>query len=373
MKKYLGITLVLCLMLSLAACGSKKEENNTADTTADSEVTATPAPTAEVKDIEDPVATIEFDNGAVVKLGTYKGVNFTSLTDDEYATSLKQFLEGNAYDEEVDEAAALGYKVNINYAGYLNGEAFQGGTNDSEAGYDLELGSGTFIPGFEDGLVGAVKGEKRSLNLTFPESYGNSELAGQAVVFEVTVNKVLKTVVPELTDEFIKTKGYESVAAFEEDFRADLERTALETQVGNALLDHNAVTGIPEDEINTLSDEIYSQYYNYAQMYASYFGTDVNTIITSLMGLKSLDDLKAYANDYATGTLTYKYIMKAIAQNEGIEPEGETYMTMANELAANNSFESYEEFLETYGEEEIRDSVRAKVVIDFMIDNAVIE
>ncbi len=141
-----------------------------------------------------------------VELGQYKGLEVSverPKVDDEYTQNyINYVLTQNAELQEVTgRAAQNGDILNIDYAGEKDGVAFEGGT---ASGKDLMLGSHTFIDGFEDGLIGKNKGDKVDLNLTFPENYAKKELAGQDVVFHVTVNKIQESVVPELTDETVK-------------------------------------------------------------------------------------------------------------------------------------------------------------------------
>ena len=174
MKKHVRLTLCCAAAVMLAAgCGKKSD---TAETTTAAETTE-----AEIT-----------DKGEVTKLGQYKGIEVTkedtTVTDAELDQRIASILQANPEITEItDRPAQEGDTVNIDYVGMKDGVAFDGGTAE---GYDLELGSGAFIDGFEDGLIGANVGEERSLNLTFPEDYGNADLAGQAVVFYVTVNKI---------------------------------------------------------------------------------------------------------------------------------------------------------------------------------------
>ena len=174
MKK--NVRLILCCaaaVLLAAGCGKKSDttETTTAAETTEAEIT---------------------DKGEVTKLGEYKGMEVTkedtTVTDEEVEERIQNILAANPEIIEItDRPAQEGDTVNIDFVGMKDGEAFQGGT---EEGVDLVLGSGSFIYGFEDGLIGAYTGEERSLNLTFPEDYNPADLAEQDVVFDVTVNKI---------------------------------------------------------------------------------------------------------------------------------------------------------------------------------------
>ena len=145
-----------------------------------------------------------------VTITKYKGVEIdkvdsTKVSDDDVESQINSVLQSKATTTEVtDRAAHNGDTVTIDYEGKKDGVAFDGGTaTDAQ----LTLGSGTFIDGFEDGVVGHNIGDTFDLDLTFPENYGNEELAGQAVVFTVTLKAISQTDVPELTDEFVHTPG----------------------------------------------------------------------------------------------------------------------------------------------------------------------
>ena len=199
------------VMTMLAGCGNKTEEVGI--TPMPTETIPTEAPTE--TPTEAPEATQTQEETPIVTLGQYKGVQLYEVDSKVIAEELYQTMESYAELVTVNRAAAEGDTVNINYVGKKDGVAFEGGTDDSETGFDLSLGSGTFIPGFEEGLIGATAGEVRDINLTFPEEYHSAELAGQAVVFTVTVNEVKERVVPELTDEFAaENLGYDTVAEY---------------------------------------------------------------------------------------------------------------------------------------------------------------
>ena len=142
-------------------------------------------------------------NLGTAQLGEYKGVSVlvqsTEVTDEEVEEEIQKNLDDNPDFVEVDRPAEEGDTVNIDYKGTQDGVEFAGGTGEDT---DLVLGSGDFIDGFEDGLIGAVKGETRELDLTFPEDYHEEALAGQAVVFEVTVNAVKEEQAAVLDDAF---------------------------------------------------------------------------------------------------------------------------------------------------------------------------
>ena len=165
------------------------------------------------------------------------------VSDEDVDTMIETLRQQRAQFEEVERAAEQGDRVNINYKGLKDGEAFEGGTAD---GQNLELGSGQMIPGFEDGIVGMKAGEEKDIDVTFPEEYHSEELKGQAVVFQIKVNKVEGKQLPEVDAEFMKAFGVDDgdEAKFKAEVRKNMERELK-----------NAITGkVKEQVMEGLSD-----------------------------------------------------------------------------------------------------------------------
>ena len=160
-----------------------------------------------------------------VTLGEYKGLNVekaeASVTDEQVQAELDRMAQNVASTETVERAAEMGDTANIDFEGFDNGVPFDGGKGEN---FDLKLGSGSFVPGFEEQIVGMTAGEEKDIDITFPEDY-KADLAGKAVVFHVKLNKVTVTNVPALDDEFAK-----DVSEFEtlEELKADVRAKALE-------------------------------------------------------------------------------------------------------------------------------------------------
>ncbi len=160
-----------------------------------------------------------------VTLGQYKGLKVekaeAAVTDEQIQAELDQMAQNVASTETVERAAQMGDTANIDFEGFDNGVPFDGGKGEA---FDLKLGSGSFVPGFEEQVVGMAAGEEKDIDITFPEDY-HAELAGKPVVFHVKVNKVTATNVPEQDDEFAK-----DVSEFDtlEELKADIRAKALE-------------------------------------------------------------------------------------------------------------------------------------------------
>ncbi len=160
-----------------------------------------------------------------VTLGQYKGLEVekaeATVTDEQVAAELDRMAQNVASTETVERAAEMGDTANIDFEGFDNGVPFDGGKGDN---FDLKLGSGQFVPGFEEQIVGMNVGEEKDIDITFPENY-QAELAGKAVVFHVKLNKLSVTVAPEMDDEFAK-----DVSEFDtlDELKADIRAKALE-------------------------------------------------------------------------------------------------------------------------------------------------
>lgn len=160
-----------------------------------------------------------------VTLGQYKGLevekNEVSVSDQQVQAELDRMAQNVASTETLDRAAEMGDTANIDFEGFDNGVPFEGGKGDN---FDLKLGSGSFVPGFEEQIVGMTAGEEKDIDITFPENY-HADLAGKAVVFHVKLNKLSVTIVPDQDDEFAK-----DVSEFDtlEELKADIRAKALE-------------------------------------------------------------------------------------------------------------------------------------------------
>ena len=213
MKKSLKLG-VACLGVALLLCACGKGSANSTDTAAGSETesaaqSASESASETETETEDTNAyAYDYDVESLVKLGDYKGLTYTetdtSVSDEEVESQINSTLTAHATPEQIkDRAVEDGDTVNIDYEGKIDGETFEGGT---ASGASLTIGSDSFIDGFEDGLIGVKPGEKKTLNLKFPDDYKtNPDLAGKAVVFDVTVNYIEgDDIVPELTDDFVR-------------------------------------------------------------------------------------------------------------------------------------------------------------------------
>ena len=183
----------------------------------------------EMKDGEGVVLSAIVPVKPEVIIDTYKGLKIKkfeyNVSDADVDKEANKILESQAKNEEVtDRACKIGDSVNIDFSGSVDGEKFPGGTAED---YDLVLGSGSFIPGFEDAVVGMKTGENRDINVKFPEDYQADNLRGKDAVFAIKLNKITEKIYPELTDEFVKGHaGVETVAEYKAKTRERLEKSA---------------------------------------------------------------------------------------------------------------------------------------------------
>ena len=213
------------------------------------------------------VLTVETDLYPEVTLGDYKGLEVpkaeVNVTDDEVEAELNRMAERNSRIETVDRPAQEGDTVILDFEGFDNGVAFEGGKAE---GYSLKLGSHSFVPGFEEALVGLSAGDEKDVDVTFPENY-TPELAGKPVVFKCKIHEVKETQKPELDDEFAKdVSEFDTFAEYKDDVRARLLKNATErsesefhSELLNAALE-NMTAAVPQSMVAEKTDEFLRNY-----------------------------------------------------------------------------------------------------------------
>ncbi len=309
-------------------------------------------------------------SSTTVELGQYKGVEVTAqsteVTDAEVDTRVQTALASNPNWVEVDREAQEGDEVNIDYKGSQDGVEFEGGSGEN---FDLTLGSNTFIDGFEDGLIGAKKGDVKTLDLTFPEDYKEAALAGEAVTFEVTVNAVKERQDAVLDDAFVqRVSDFTTVQEYTDDIRAQIKKEkeqsaelakqqeALQTVVSTSkvTLGSSEVSKRYNEEIKSLEQQAKS-YGGSLSSYAAQYGTDVGGFKEMVMA-----DVK--------NEMTYEAVINAIFDQEGMTITDEDRQAYAE---ANGSGMDYETIKSMQGEEAAEAEVKLYKVAKFLGDNAV--
>ena len=271
-----------------------------------------------------------------VTLGEYKGLTATrtkkTVSDEDVLAELANVQKRNARKVTVeDRAAQMGDNVNIDFDGYLNGERFDGGKAE---GYTLELGSGSFVPGFEEQVVGMTIGEEKDLDITFPENYA-AELAGKAVVFKVKLNSITVDELPELDDEFAQDNDFDTLDAYKADVKENLQKRADE-QAENAvrveLMDKalaNLTVEIPQVMIDEKAEEI-------VRNYASQFGMPDRSVsyeqLKQMMGLND-EAMQQSIIPAAESQVKSEILLNAIVEAEGITSDEEETKAYAAKVA----------------------------------------
>lgn len=318
----------------------------------------------------------ELKTDKYVTLGEYKGMEVSfpakeTIVSDYQNNYINYELSNHAEWVTITEerGAELGDTVNIDYEGKKDGVAFEGGTAQ---GFDLELGSGSFIDGFEDGLVGVKAGETKDLELTFPEEYHAQELAGAEVVFTVTVNEIKVSQQPELTDEFVKALDNDcsTVAEYEAYVRQVAEEVYednLEQELIDVLLESSTFQEPPE----AMVDQYYDKAVSRMSQLAVSNGMTLETLITTYYGT-TMEDFQSEARAGAVLSCKEAIMLQAVANAEGITVSQDEVDAALQEAADNNGYESTEALLADMGEEHYEDYVMCDKVLTLIRENAII-
>ena len=249
---------------------------------------------ADLQISEDNIVTITITTEVYpeVTLGEYKGIEApkadTTITDEQVQAELDQMAQNVSSTETVERAAEMGDTANIDFEGFDNGVPFDGGKGE---GFDLKLGSGQFVPGFEEQIVGMTAGEEKNIDITFPENY-HAELAGKAVVFHVKLNKVTTTITPAQDDEFAKdVSEFDTLDELKADIRAKAQENAekqAQSAFENACVEKAAENTTVEMPKALIEAELDSQMERFAyqlqmsgysvEQYAKMMGGDMNTM-----------------------------------------------------------------------------------------------
>ncbi|WP_049895902.1 trigger factor [Oribacterium sp. NK2B42] len=384
-KNKILITAVAALTaVSMAACNSNStpEATTAAETTAAAGETATES-TVAAESVDPEVEKLE--NTEVPEMPDVKDMGYIKMADLStltVETTPKQVVDDEMIDaqinsllsshkDEVDEAAKDGDTVNIDYVGTIDGVEFDGG---SATGYNLTLGSGTFIPGYEDQLIGAKKGEKVIVKVTFPEDYGNADLQGKDAEFAVTVNTVSRT--PELTDEWLKkhAEDLETEAKTVAEFR-DEQKALLQAQVDysyNSNVRTEALQQIVDNSEIGISDAMK----DYAEAYvikseidtASRYGYTLANML-DMYGM-SVDEFKEEMAGFAADYASQRIVVATIAEEQGIKASDELIDKLAEEISGISGQKVNKVMLiEQYGGDAVKEEAVNNAVLQYIQDN----
>lgn len=359
MKKIIkaGICVAAAAMI-MTGCGNKNQ--NAESSSAAVEETASAPTETETKSEE------ELHDEESVTLGDYKNLTFSAkeeeVTDAKIETRLKELCA--EYPVTIEgRPAQEGDTANIDYSGTKDGEAFAGGTAE---GYDLKLGSGTFIDGFEDGVIGMNVGDEKDLNLKFPDNYGSADLAGQEVVFHVKLNQLKSEADSKVDDDLAKRYYNDDTATLDqlkEEVRAELQAeadsqffNAAGSELLNEVINNSEVTADP-DAVDDMFNQLKSTYSSYASSY----GLEFDQFLSMFLGTDE-DGLR----DTAENLVKQQIILNAIQAEENLSATDE----QKDKLAVMNYFKNAAQMITTYGEDSAKQIFDMSAVYYYLIDNS---
>ena len=311
-----------------------------------------------------------------VSLGKYKGVEVEksdiSVSDEEVEAELKKEQEKNSTVKEItDRPVADGDQINLDFEGFVDGVAFEGGKGEN---YPLTIGSGSFIPGFEEKLIGAEIGKEIDVDVTFPEEYQAEDLAGKPAVFKCTVLKITEKVLPELNDEFADdVSEFSTLEEYKADIRKNLEvkkeekaRTEKENKVIDAIIADSEIE-IPEAMLKAQQEQIVDEFAQRLQsqglnidQYFSYMGTNRE---------KMMDEVK----DQADKRIRTRLVLEEIVKAENIEATDEDFETELTKLAEayGTDLDTVKKIFEGREKDRMMEDIAVQKAVSFVADNAV--
>ena len=344
LAKYISIGLIAGLIVT--GCGSEGAGNaastDSGIAAADSTVAADTESSVAEEEVSAPRLDLtSFKASDYVTLGDYTEIAINAAdiepTEEQLQEKIKEFTTSHA---PADYEAKDGDTVNIDYVGKKDDVPFDGGT---ASGYDLTLGSGAFIDGFEEGLIGTKAGDQVSLDLTFPEDYGAENLAGAAVVFDVTVNSIKPAEPVEYTDELVAANtDYDTTEKYNEYLKESIRSSNKNAKSSEAFMNLGEFTGeYPEGLAN--------YYYDYyTQMYTYYYGADALKQAAASYD-STRDYMKEYLGEGLNQQMQADLLLLAVAEKENIACEGEDYESYIEGVLGQVGT-SREELINQYGE-----------------------
>ncbi|NMA95322.1 MAG: trigger factor [Clostridiales bacterium] len=312
-----------------------------------------------------------------VELGDYKGIQVqkveNTVTDEDVEARLQEAREQNARWESLEEGTIeQGHRVTLDYTGTIDGEEFEGGSNENAS---LEIGSGTFIPGFEEQLIGMQVGDGKDLEVTFPEDYQDESLQGKEAIFSVVIHDIKAKELPKLDDEFAKDiSEFDTLDEYKANVREKLEKAAKDSaksQMNNDLVakvTENANIDIPDEMVE---NEIDSRFNELDQTFR-YQGFSLEQYI-QFSGI-TVDKLREDVKDEAYNTVKTRLVLEKIAEVEGIVVEDED-VEKEFESMAEQYDRDVEDVKRDFGlnTDFLKEHLLPQKTIEFLMENAIIE
>ena len=343
-KKSVAAMLVMCMALSATAWGGSDTKETKTETTQDTGNKKDSA-SSDKKTSASAVRLVSVsDVSKYVTIGEYKGLTLdrasVTVTDDDVQAEIDYNLEEKGT-EVNDGTVEEGDSVTINFTGTIDGKEFDGGSAED---YDLVIGEGGMIDGFEDGIIGMKKGETKELDLTFPDDYYEESVAGKPVVFKVTLQKFARP--SELNDEWVAANTeYKTVDEYRAAVKKELEEN--ETKSADYDLYSNAWSEVlANSEVKEYPEE------------------DVDKAVESY---KKLNE-----NYVKESKVEQNLIVQGIMDAEGLSLDDDDIQTLKDELLSEYGYESFDQLVAYYGEQEVNESLALMRVERFIVDNATV-
>jgi len=310
-----------------------------------------------------------------VELGQYKDIEVSKIevnvTDEDVDNEIKRTAERNARIVDVDDRPVQEKDIAvIDFEGFIDGVPFEGGKAQN---YELTIGSGTFIQGFEDQLIGKNKGEEVDVNVTFPEDYGNKDVAGKPALFKVKINGIKVKELPAIDDEFAKdVSEFDTLEAYKEDVRKKLVENAehrakheMEDNVVAKVVE-NAVVDIPQVMIEKHIDDLIYDF----DMRLRYQGLDLNRYM-EIMGMDT-ETFRGQFAQRAENEVKTRLVLEKISKVENIEASEEEVNDEIKKMAENyrQDVEDFKKHLREDDIEYIKDNLAFRKTVDFLVQNA---
>lgn len=357
-----------CLMTGCGKDKSGELVENTESTETTKELNS--ALTTDEISMDDLVAAVKLCDYSNIEISTTK----QEVTDEAVQKEMENYISYfDAYEHITEGTVEDGQKVDITYKGTIDGEEFDGGSGT----YDLEIGSNTFIDGFESGLIGKSVGDTVTLNLKFPDDYDNKDVAGKDVQFEVTINYILgNKIEAELTDDFLSANAdYKSVEELKNavteyltsSYESEYE-TARENEVLDYLIKNCEIPKIPVTYIDKYKASMKSYYETYCDTYDMKF----SDFLSNTMGVTE-DEFDEQSEQAAINYMQSTIILEAIAKKENITLSDDEFNTYVENFATKNGYDSADSLLQTLEEndetQEMKDEALYNKVMDKLFEN----
>jgi trigger factor len=310
-----------------------------------------------------------------VELCDYESILIPSdiheITEEAVQTAIDTILADYASEEQVtDRSVTDGDTVNIDYVGSINGVEFEGSSTDG-TGTDVTIGVTSYIDDFLEQLIGHSPGESFDIEVTFPEDYGDENLNGKDATFAITINYIVETILPDLTDEFVLNNlssdyGWSTVTDMEADIKSDLQKSAVLSYLQEYIVDNTNIISLPEELLEYQKKALLSYY----QDYAEYYGMEIEEFLSTYVGVVTTDELLQENMADMTEVANLYLIVQAIAEDAGISVGDEDVTAYFEAYLGSDDYSDYEEY---YGMPYLKLVTLNQAVMDYLKDKAVLE